>query len=293
VFPDHRNAISVSAGYQYQNVLSKEDSASIIEKVGNVMHAFSGDDHDYCEVVHAENQQNVPEITVKSFSMAMGVPTPGFLMLSMYNPIDASGRTLPGASKTTIQTHLCLLPNQMSTYSRYGAVAFVSLALLIIRAFLVPVLKLQPFALDPKNASGLLPMFKAKVEDYDVYQQHSSGASGFSAKSLSSGSRDRSHSFTPGIKPNGLGAQARPGDHKHKNRHSKGGPDKWGWDADEDGGPRIKIHSDDDFYDGGKWKAAPRRPGSTVGVVGREIWTSVWRVAWMVVLLWGWLAYKG
>ncbi|KAI9834904.1 MAG: hypothetical protein M1838_005447, partial [Thelocarpon superellum] len=38
---DERNAISVHAGYQYQNVLTPEISAELVDKVGDVAHVFS------------------------------------------------------------------------------------------------------------------------------------------------------------------------------------------------------------------------------------------------------------
>ncbi|CAK7198669.1 hypothetical protein SEUCBS139899_001333 [Sporothrix eucalyptigena] len=204
VFPDHRNAISVTRGYQYQNVLSEIDSLKLIKSIGNVKHAFSGDDHDYCEVIHDANQESVREITVKSFSMAMGVPTPGFLMLSLYNPIDAKGHPLamsgapPGEiPPPTMQTHLCLLPNQLSTFARYGGMAVVSIVLLAIYAVLIQVLNLPAFAFDPLSHDGsssssnmssstVLPMFnKAKVED-DEYGRGSGGGYGTDAMSTNS-----------------------------------------------------------------------------------------------------------
>ncbi|KAK4132300.1 hypothetical protein BT67DRAFT_457420 [Trichocladium antarcticum] len=176
VVPDDRNAISVSRGYQYQNVLEPNDSAQLIQKVGNVVHAFSGDDHDYCAVTHSDAQANVPEITVKSINMAMGVAKPGFLLVSLYNPIDpATGKPLLATGKPTLQTHLCLLPSQLATYLRYATFAVISVAVLAVRAFLVPLLGLKPFALDPANVGpltpsrSLLPVFKAKIEDYDEY----------------------------------------------------------------------------------------------------------------------------
>jgi len=314
VNPDPRNAISVSGGYQYQNVLTLADSARLVDKIGNVVHAFSGDDHDYCELTHAANLGRVREITVKSMSMAMGVPTPGFLMVSMYNPIDARGRPLPGAPPHTLQTHLCLLPQSFSTYTRYAALIVVCLITLAIRAFLVPVLNLQHFALEPEahragsgGGSGLLPVFKAKVEDYDA------GGSGVTSSSSSSSTTPRGQggSSYGGKGGGGVGihgyeasrAYHGGGHHSshHKSRHSKGGGvNRWGWGAHEDRrpGPKIQIRSDDDFYDGGgMWKAAARRgriaSRSSIGIVGRELWTTVWRVAWMVVLLWFYLNCKG
>ncbi|KAG5921293.1 hypothetical protein E4U42_005918, partial [Claviceps africana] len=167
---DDGNAISVVAGYQYQNVLGEDDSADLIRRVGNVVHVFSGDDHDYCELEHSASQGRVREITVKSFSMAMGISSPGFLMVSLYNPVDASGRPLPGSPDTTVQTHLCLLPNQFRTYTKYVLFVVVSLLLLSARAFLVPVLHLTPFALEPETSprggpsSLLLPTHRDKLK---------------------------------------------------------------------------------------------------------------------------------
>ncbi|KFH43345.1 Cell division control protein-like protein [Hapsidospora chrysogenum ATCC 11550] len=267
VKPDHRNALSIAAGYQYQNVLSADHSSKLLDKVGNVVHIFSGDDHDYCEVVHAGG---VREITVKSLSMAMGVPTPGFVMASLYNPVDEKGNKVPGAPETTLQTHLCLLPNQLRTYMRYVGFIIFSLAVLAVRAMLVPVLNLRPFALDPSEEAtlavngggGLLPTAsraKDKLEPPDLQQ------SGLSASAASGwGPRTRSSS----LRPNGRwqsskrGARLRPG-----------------------GGPRINL--DEGFYDTRRGRTDGRR---VLGVVGREMWTTTWRVAWMAVLFWVHLA---
>ncbi|KAI4118051.1 MAG: hypothetical protein LQ345_001816 [Seirophora villosa] len=151
---DPQNAIKVEAGIQYQNVLTPEISREIIERVGDVAFVFSGDDHDYCDVVHRGYTTNalgggggvggIREITVKSFSWAMGVRKPGFLLLSLWNPLDKRDRhtpSPPSSSQTetaennaapTLQTHLCLLPDQLSIFIRYAllfALTLLSLAL--------------------------------------------------------------------------------------------------------------------------------------------------------------------
>ena len=293
VIPDDRNAISVSRGYQYQNVLSEEDSIRVVESIGHVVHAFSGDDHDYCELKHDEKQAHVPEITVKSISMAMGVPTPGFVMVSLYNPIDGEGKPLLGDAPT-LQTHLCLLPRMGKVYSRYVGFGLLCLVALAVRAFLVPVLRLERFAFDPAaedSNSLMLPMFKAKVEDYDEFSAAS--VAGFSAsRFLHAGdSRGRSGSTTTG---SGARKGSRHG-YKDKDRdfhRSRQG--KWGWAGTSQRGPKIEIKSEeDDIYDAGKWKAASARNRSTVQVVIRELLATAWRVAWMVVLFWVYLEYKG
>lgn len=145
---DPRNAISVTAGYQYQNVLTPTRSNELIEKIGNVEHVFSGDDHDYCEVVHhryTSRGGGIREITVKSISWAMGVRKPGFLMLSLWNPINGSGypinlsrgelgQSSHSAEATTLQTHLCLLPDQLSIFIRYGLLFVLTIFSIIVRA---------------------------------------------------------------------------------------------------------------------------------------------------------------
>lgn len=261
--PDHRNAISVSGGYQYQNVLEESDSVKLVKDVGNVVQVFSGDDHDYCQLVHSESQGNVPEITVKSMSMAMGVPTPGFLMVSLYNPVDEDGNRIPGAPETTLQTHLCLLPNQIHTYIKYVAFIILSLVVLILRAVLVPILGLSPFALEKNDIpefkySNTLPIStKDKVEPPDLR----SPTLGSSSTSMWHGAGNST------LSSNGRWQPAQKGKRRWTN------------------GPRINL--DEAFYDPRQTEVGSSK---TLGVVGKEIWTTVWRVAWMTVLFWIYLA---
>lgn len=140
---DDRNALPVGAGLQYQTVLTAAISNEIIEKVGDVEDVFSGDDHDYCEVIHrgyTSRNGGVREITVKAMSWAGGIRKPGFLMLSLWNPIDAQGRstgiTGATASSRTIETHLCLLPDQLSIFMRYGFLFGLTLVALLVQAFI-------------------------------------------------------------------------------------------------------------------------------------------------------------
>ncbi|KAL8941072.1 MAG: hypothetical protein Q9211_001974 [Gyalolechia sp. 1 TL-2023] len=142
---DPGNAIQVQAGVQYQNVLTPEISNEIIDKVGDVEFAFSGDDHDYCDVVHRRYtgpRGGVREITVKSFSWAMGVRRPGFLMVSLWNPVDERDREKPPSFEShgqdrrheTIQTHLCLLPDQLAIFIRYAALLVVTIVVIFVHA---------------------------------------------------------------------------------------------------------------------------------------------------------------
>ncbi|KAI0539623.1 hypothetical protein GGR58DRAFT_229173 [Xylaria digitata] len=300
VIPDHRNAISVSSGYQYQNVLSDEDSIKLIKSIGNVMHVFSGDDHDYCEVVHSPEKENVREITVKSFSMAMGVPTPGFQMVSLYNPVDSQGKPLPSSTGKTLQTHLCLLPNQLSMFVTYAILGVLSVLALVARAFLVPILKLQLFALEPIHhaPSAVLPVFKAKAdEDDDNALDRDSMSSATSASNLPlarfSSTRTRPLSLSQGQWQgqgrNASTAAASNGTQMTKNK--KGGPGKWGWGQSK--GPRIQIRRDTYFDEKTAWRPVHGRQRTAFRVVTAEIWTSCWRTAWMVLLFYAWLTWRG
>jgi hypothetical protein len=139
---DDRNAISVSGGYQYQNVLNKEITTDIANKIGDIQYAFSGDDHDYCEVLHrgyASGGGGIREITVKSTSWAMGVRHPGVVLVSLWNPVDEHGKPLKGGADKTIQTKLCLFPDQIGTFLRYGSLFGLTFLLLVVRAFAVTV----------------------------------------------------------------------------------------------------------------------------------------------------------
>ncbi|KAI1821812.1 hypothetical protein F4861DRAFT_532691 [Xylaria intraflava] len=290
--PDHRNAISVSGGYQYQNVLSEDDSIKLVKSIGNIIHVFSGDDHDYCEVVHSPQKDNVREITVKSFSMAMGVPTPGFQMVSLYNPVDGQGQPLVGSPKSTLQTHLCLLPNQLSTFMTYAIIGVLSILLLTARAFLIPILNLQPFALEPiQNApSAVLPVFKAKSDiDEESEFDLDSTSSATSASNLPSARISSTRTRGPPLLQGFVG-QPHNGSASPKNKTGSG---KWGWAQSK--GPRIQIRKDT-YYDekmrGGAWKPASR-PRTGFDLVVTEIWTTCWRVAWMVVLFYAYLTYQG
>lgn len=179
----------------------------------------------------------------------------------------------------------------------YAVLGVLSVVILVARAFLVPILNLQPFALETTQPteSAILPVFKAKVEaepDHghaDHQQSSGTSSSKFSSARVSNTTRGRSESIT-----NGLARGAAP---KWK---GKGGARKWGWG--ENRGPRIEIRRD--VYGGGgkaygsTWKAASRTDWrsalrSRTTLIGREAWTTIWRVAWMVLGFFAYLTYKG
>ncbi|KAI4593554.1 hypothetical protein KJ359_009240 [Pestalotiopsis sp. 9143b] len=286
VNPDPRNALhSVGHGYQYQNALTEEDSVRLIKSVGNVVQAFSGDDHDYCEIVHDNLPDNVPEITVKSFSMAMGVKIPGFQMVSLYNPIDEKGQSLLAEGIPTVQTHLCLLPKQLSTFTTYIALAIITLFVLAVRAFLVPILNLQPFS-NPVGAqadAAALPMYSKEKVEADIEDGQGLPSSGHStSKFLSARTRERGASITSN--GSARGPSPRP----------KGG--RWGW-GEAPRGPRIEIRRD--AYDGSASRGFQWQPSRRSALQSRsqnmlrEFWTTSWRVTWMAVGFYAYLTYQG
>ncbi|KAL5438584.1 hypothetical protein PMIN06_010216 [Paraphaeosphaeria minitans] len=186
---DHRNAITVSGGYQYQNVLHREITVEVADKVGDIRYAFSGDDHDYCEVLHhayTSGGGGIKEITVKSLSWAMGVRHPGMVMVSMWNPVDNLGKPLSGDASKTLQSHLCLMPDQLGIFIRYAGFFGLTLLVLGIRAALIArgVIKPQQAAeipLLPTNSSSA-ENEKAGLNSHDAAQNlsdatHSSNSS--------------------------------------------------------------------------------------------------------------------
>lgn len=134
---DEQNALKISGGYQYQNVLTQTISNNLVSKIGpNLVHVYSGDDHDYCEIAHREFSGSPREITVKSLSWAMGVRRPGFVLTSLWNPIDpVTGRSIENVTPS-LQNHLCLLPDQLSVFIYYGLTLVLTLFFLLIHAFM-------------------------------------------------------------------------------------------------------------------------------------------------------------
>ena len=140
---DMKNALPVVAGLQYQTVLTPALSHEIIAKVGDIEAVFSGDDHDYCEVSHhgyTSKNGGIKEITLKAMSRTAGVRKPGFLMLSLWNPIDARGIRIQvddaSSDRDLLQTHLCLLPDHLSNFQRYGVLFAVTLVILWAHAWM-------------------------------------------------------------------------------------------------------------------------------------------------------------
>jgi len=106
--------IKQGAGYQYQNLVDESLSQFILDSIQPVA-VFSGDDHDYCQVVH----NSITEITVPTFSMAQGLHFPGVMLLNIHN-------------SSRISTDLCWLPSQIDVFLRYGYCIVLTVVLLMI-----------------------------------------------------------------------------------------------------------------------------------------------------------------
>ena len=156
---EHGNSIPISAGYQYQNALTPTVSEVIMDLISatDTAHVYSGDDHDYCDYTHTEFTGMVKETTVKSMSWAMGVRKPGFLAVSLWNPVDFSSTAeqLLKIPEDTVQQHLCLLPDQLGIFLRYAQFLILSLFLILIQTYdrtvRIPYLEAQ------KGVTSLLP----------------------------------------------------------------------------------------------------------------------------------------
>ncbi|KAJ5818842.1 hypothetical protein N7474_004433 [Penicillium riverlandense] len=265
---DEPNALKIQGGYQYQNVLTSTISNELVSKAGpNIVQVYSGDDHDYCEISHREFNGSPKEITVKSLSWAMGVRKPGFVLTSLWNPIDPeTGKALRDGSPT-IQNHLCLLPDQLSIFIHYGCI--LGLTLLIL--FLHSVYRVTYAAIPPPSSNdSVLPLSERRT--YPP-QYHSSGTSSSTLPSPGGGLASRG----------GPTAGARyPGKPTYSDAYYPA------------------LDRDDAGYSAGAKEKVPFRPSSSkLGIrpaailIGRELLRSVRRVARVVLvvyffLLWRW-----
>lgn len=135
-----RGTIRQGYGLGYQNTLSNEASQFLLRLLGPSL-ILSGDDHDYCEYSHplpfpsASGSTAVREITVKSFSMAMGIRRPGFQLLSLISTVPAMETLtqLPNSPPSLLDTP-CFLPDQLGIYLNVY-LPFILLSVVSLLAF--------------------------------------------------------------------------------------------------------------------------------------------------------------
>ncbi|KAI5967195.1 hypothetical protein CANMA_003252 [Candida margitis] len=133
---------SMGRGYQYQNSLTKDVTSSLLGKVEPDL-IFSGDDHDYCDIVHP---QGTREITVKSMSMAMGIFYPAVQLLSYSQSPEG----------LKYQTRICYMQTPYVNVVVYIVMAIVSMIVLFH----------QNLRLKAGNSSWtILPLSRSKREE--------------------------------------------------------------------------------------------------------------------------------
>lgn len=94
-------------GVQYQTVIDYWVTEKLISSFKPSI-IFSGDDHDYCDMVHLNysnpSQTLSREISCKSPSMTNGIKYPAYQLLSLNNPLDGT------PVEKTYETKMCYLP---------------------------------------------------------------------------------------------------------------------------------------------------------------------------------------
>jgi ethanolamine phosphate phosphodiesterase len=314
---DERNAIPIRQGYQYQNVLQPEISKDLVEKVGNVGYVFSGDDHDYCDVLHKRYTGSpltgaIREITVKSISWAMGVRKPGFLLLSLWNPVDGNGNPMntkdgggePG--RKTVETRLCLLPDQLAIFIRYAILLGITVSAILARSLLVAFFDiLEPFtepATIPTYAaddhllptSELPPSFLSSAEHEKSSDRHPQSHPYFHSQTSS----DSSTTSNPTTIISGLSVR------NPASRSTRSGSSSPGYGIPLPPPLSLSRLGDPDamsptygrepaFRSKGRRRRAVRAAGGKGGLLMREIRWGLWRVAWVVLVWYGWLIWRG
>ncbi|KAI6046003.1 Metallo-dependent phosphatase-like protein [Pisolithus marmoratus] len=128
-----RGTIRQGFGFGYQNTLMEEATVFLLDRLKPSL-ILSGDDHDYCDYQHTIPSTNtsVREVTVKSFSIAMGVRRPGFQLLSLVSmvPLEESLNQVPVLPPLDTP---CFLPDQIGIYLRvYFSLAVLSFVILFV-----------------------------------------------------------------------------------------------------------------------------------------------------------------
>lgn len=167
---EHGEDLSYTKGFQYQTQITPEVTNNILEAIKPTV-VFSGDDHDACHVQHSyylnNRQYSADEYTVKSFSMAMGISSPGMQLLE----IDGT----PGLSaEDSYSTSICLLPSPFAPFIVYGILAVISLAVILT------------FNFRPSHLPPFLKKLSAHAEDaiesYLPIHKEKASPKGFSLK---------------------------------------------------------------------------------------------------------------
>ncbi|GMM33444.1 hypothetical protein DASC09_007690 [Saccharomycopsis crataegensis] len=175
------------AGYQYQTVLDEDVSQEILTKTRPDF-VFSGDDHDYCYVEHPYeyngNEYIVPEITVKSISMTMGIQKPAVQLLTIVDE-NTEGEEFD-KSKISFTTEICYSSTPYSDIIAYAISAVLSGIIIIIYDY----------------RSLFVPMRSTGYSKMNRY--HGSGSKDFIAKLFKSFKTHKNESPYSAVSSNGM-----------------------------------------------------------------------------------------
>ncbi|KAH9961335.1 Metallo-dependent phosphatase-like protein [Russula dissimulans] len=117
-----KGSLPAVRGLGYQTQYTPETSELLFNELEPTL-IFSGDDHDHCEYTHIVNDRRIPEVTVKSLSIAMGIRQPGFQLLSL------------SSESRTSAYELCLMPDQLRVYCwMYVPLVLATVVLVAMRA---------------------------------------------------------------------------------------------------------------------------------------------------------------
>ncbi|EXJ57083.1 hypothetical protein A1O7_07427 [Cladophialophora yegresii CBS 114405] len=284
------SAIPLQAGYQYQNVLTPLISNDIVKHLTaeEITMIYSGDDHDYCEIEHNEFTGRIREITVKSISWAMGIRKPGVQLVSLWNPVgvDKAMSNDPKLStpRDTVQNHMCLLPDQLSIFIRYGQAAGLTLFILLLSALRYNPSAAVSQAQHEKSEASLLPTAESRRA------HESSNHSNSSCVQSGGSSHSHSHLFTrkpgyghiPASSRTASPVPSKPPYIEHaRNAYPIGPVDVAGNNDDDDWGMPKRMVA-----------MAKRRnlpPATRLAYLRREIG----RTAWPVLAVYMWLLWNG
>ncbi|KAL4074232.1 Metallo-dependent phosphatase-like protein [Scleroderma yunnanense] len=133
-----KGSIRAGAGHGYQNMLGKQTTEFILKTLQPSV-VFSGDNRDYCEVVHevvsphdADAKREVREVTVKSFSPSRHIRWPGFQLISLISP-DHEGSVGPTIADTS-----CYLPDTKTMYKSIYLPSLVLTAVVLLYINVTP-----------------------------------------------------------------------------------------------------------------------------------------------------------
>ncbi|EJS42347.1 cdc1p [Saccharomyces arboricola H-6] len=120
---ESKKPFPIEKGVQYQTVIDYDISQEILTKVQPEI-LFSGDDHDYCHILHSYPSYGetkiAEEITVKSCAMNMGINRPAIQLISLYNPSDLKMVNAGDEYESkTYQTEICYMPDAYKAIKMY------------------------------------------------------------------------------------------------------------------------------------------------------------------------------